>query len=65
SIKDKVLFFLSETSKRTKSKIIKIKSKEQLALFLNIPRPSLSRELIILKDLGLIDYSKNYIKLLD
>ncbi|MDD3382814.1 MAG: Crp/Fnr family transcriptional regulator [Bacilli bacterium] len=65
SIKDKVLFFLSETSKRTKSKIIKIKSKEQLALFLNIPRPSLSRELIILKNLGLINYSKNYIKLLD
>ncbi len=65
SIKDKILFFLSETSKRTKSKTIKIKSKEQLALFLNIPRPSLSRELIILKDLGLIDYSKDYIKLLD
>lgn len=65
SIKDKILFFLSETSKRTKSKTIKIKSKKQLALFLNIPRPSLSRELIILKDLGLIDYSKDYIKLLD
>lgn len=65
SIKDKILFFLSETSKRTKSKTIKIKSKEQLALFLNIPRPSLSRELIILKGLGLIDYSKDYIKLLD
>ncbi|MGI6710240.1 MAG: Crp/Fnr family transcriptional regulator [Bacilli bacterium] len=65
SIKDKILFFLSETSKRTKSKTIKIKSKEQLALFLNIPRPSLSRELILLKDLGLIDYSKDYIKLLD
>lgn len=65
SIKDKILFFLYETSKRTKSKTIKIKSKEQLALFLNIPRPSLSRELISLKDLGLLDYTKDYIKLLD
>ena len=63
NIEDRILFYLFEESKRTNSKIIKIKSKENLALLLNIPRPSLSRSLIKLKEKSLIDYGKHFIKL--
>ena len=40
-------------------------TKEKLAESLGITRPSLSRELINMKDLGLIDYSRSHIKILD
>lgn len=40
-------------------------TKEKIAESLGITRPSLSRELINMKDEGLIDYSRNYIKILD
>jgi CRP-like cAMP-binding protein len=63
NIEDRILFYLFEESKKTNSKIIKIKSKENLALLLNIPRPSLSRSLIKLKEKSLIDYDKHSIKL--
>jgi hypothetical protein len=63
NIEDRILFYLFEESKRTNSKTIKIKSKENLALLLNIPRPSLSRSLIKLKEKSLIDYGKHFIKL--
>ena len=63
SISDRIMFYLNNESKKIKSKIIPIKSKEELAVILNIPRPSLSRELINLKAQGIIDYNKNYIEL--
>ena len=63
SISDRIMFYLNNESKKIKSKIIPIKSKEELAVILNIPRPSLSRELINLKAQGIIDYNKNYIDL--
>ena len=45
---------------------IKLKmTKEKIAESLGITRPSLSRELINMKDEGLIDYSRNYINILD
>lgn len=40
-------------------------SRKKMAELLNIPRPSLSRELIKMKDDGLIDFYKNRIKILD
>ncbi len=58
SIRDKILFYLITESKRINKKRIPIKSKESLALFLNIPRPSLSRELINLKDENIIDFDR-------
>lgn len=63
NIEDRILFYLNEESKKTKSKRIKIKSKENLALQLNIPRPSLSRSLIKLKEKSLISYDKYSITL--
>ena len=40
-------------------------TKQKLSEILGIPRPSLSRELINMKDLGIIDYSRDFIKILD
>lgn len=40
-------------------------SRKKMAEMLNIPRPSLSRELVKMKDEGLIDFYKNKIKLID
>jgi Mn-dependent DtxR family transcriptional regulator len=54
---------LNSETKKLKTNIIPILSKEDLAMKLNIPRPSLSRELIKLKEQGIIDYNKNYIEL--
>lgn len=64
SIREKIMFYLFTETKRLNNKEIIIRSKEELALYLNIPRPSLSRELISLKNEGIIDYSKHIIKLL-
>lgn len=54
TIREKILFFLKEQN----TNIVYINSKENLAKYLNIPRPSLSRELINMKDEGIIDYDK-------
>lgn len=63
-IKEKILFYLHEQVKKRHSNIIPILSKETLACILNIPRPSLSRELIALKKDKWLDYNRNYIILL-
>ncbi len=63
NIEDRILFYLFEESKKKNSKIIKIKSKENLALLLNIPRPSLSRSLIKLKNESIVEYDKHSITL--
>ncbi|MCB9498627.1 MAG: Crp/Fnr family transcriptional regulator [Bacillales bacterium] len=57
SIKEKILFYLKEEMKKSKSKVIYLNmTKEKLALFLGLNRPSLSRELQRMKSEGLIDY---------
>lgn len=61
TIREKVLFYIKNEIKRTNSKTIYINSKEELAKIINIPRPTLSRELILLKKDGYIDYDKNCI----
>lgn len=65
SIEDRIIFYLTSEAKRINSSIIPISSKENLANILNIPRPSLSRELINLKNKNIIEYGKSYIKLIN
>lgn len=66
SIKQKICNFLITEYKLQNSKNIKLKmTKEKIAESLGITRPSLSRELINMKDMGIIDYSRSHIKILD
>ena len=66
SIRQKICNFLDNEYKVQKTKNIKLNmTKEKLAESLGITRPSLSRELINMKEDNLIDYSRNYIKILD
>lgn len=58
SIEDRIMFYLYSEMKRIKHNVIPIESKEVLANILNIPRPSLSRELISLKEKDIIDYDR-------
>ena len=61
SLRDKILFYLANYAKENNTKIIPIKSKELLANILNVPRPSLSRELINLKKDGIIEFDRTKI----
>ena len=66
SVRQKICNFLISEYKLQNSKNIKLKmTKEKIAESLGITRPSLSRELINMKDMGLIDYSRSHIKILD
>ncbi|WP_434793923.1 hypothetical protein TPDSL_03820 [Terrisporobacter petrolearius] len=66
SIKQKICNFLITEYKLQNSQNIKLKmTKEKIAESLGITRPSLSRELINMKDMGIIDYSRSHIKILD
>ena len=64
SLREKINMWLSYEIIRHQSKKIMISSKEALANYLNVTRPSLSRELIHMKQEGIIDYTKKYIELL-
>ena len=66
SIKQKICNFLISEYKVQKSRNIKLSmTKEKLAESLGTTRPSLSRELINMKEVGLIDYDRNSIMILD
>ena len=66
SIKHKVINFILEQAKMQKSETINLKeSKEEIASSLGIPRPSLSRELMNLRDLKYIEFDRNIIKILN
>ena len=66
SIKHKVINFILEQAKKQKSETIKLKeSKEEIASAMGIPRPSLSRELMNLRDLNYIEFDRNVIKILN
>lgn len=66
TIRQKIAGFLLEEYKRTHSKTIVLTlSRESLALQMGIQRPSLSRELIKMREDGLIDFCKNRITILD
>jgi CRP-like cAMP-binding protein len=55
------MFYFETLVKKSKTNVVYIKNKERLAEYLNIPRPSLSRALIELKDLKMIDINGKYI----
>ena len=61
SIKESIMFYFETLVKKSKTNVVYIKNKERLAEYLNIPRPSLSRALIELKDLKMIDINGKYI----
>lgn len=63
TIKDKILFILYSNYLENNTYIYKIKSKQSLANYLNVTRPSLSRELIKLKNENIIEYNKSSITL--
>lgn len=64
SIRDKIIYYLSEEKRHQHSNVIKLNmSKEELANHLFIPRPSLSRELIHMRDEGLILFDRYTITL--
>ncbi len=66
SIKHKVVNYILEQAKIQKSQTIKLKeSKEEIASSMGIPRPSLSRELMNLRDLGYIEFDRNIIKIIN
>ncbi|WP_026885518.1 Crp/Fnr family transcriptional regulator [Clostridium beijerinckii] len=66
SIKHKVINYILEQAKAQKSEIVKLKeNKEEIASSLGIPRPSLSRELMNLRDLNYIEFDRNVIKILN
>lgn len=59
SLREKIMMWLSYQRQDK----VKIESKEQLANFFNVQRPSLSRELGLMKREGLVDYDRHYIYL--
>lgn len=65
SIRRKICKILLDNYKRNDSYVYKIKSKKELAEELGIPRPSLSRELIKMKEMGIIDFNLKEIKITD
>ncbi|MBD7915820.1 Crp/Fnr family transcriptional regulator [Clostridium sp. Sa3CUN1] len=65
SIRRKICKILLDNYKRNDSYVYKIKSKKELAEELGIPRPSLSRELIKMKDMRIIDFNLKEIKIID
>lgn len=66
TIRKKICNYLLNEYNYQNSKFIKLNmTKQKLSEILGIPRPSLSRELINMKELGVIDYSRDFIKILN
>lgn len=66
SIRQKIANFLLDEYNLQQSTFIKMpKTKTKLAQTLGIPRPSLSREFINMKNDNLIDYTNEYVKIID
>lgn len=66
SIKEKVANYILEESMAQNKDVISLnENKEEIAAKLGIPRPSLSRELMRLKDISIIDFNRKTIKILN
>jgi len=66
SIRKKISsYLLNEYNKQKSTTILLPYTRKKMAELLNIPRPSLSRELINMKEEGIIDFNKNEIRILD
>ena len=59
SIRQKVInYILNEVKEQKSSSIILKNTKEEIAALLGVPRPSLSRELINLRDMNYIEFNR-------
>lgn len=66
TIEEKVASYILEEYKAKNNLTFNIPlNRKELAGYLNVPRPSLSRTMAAMKDQGLIDYYQNTIKILD
>jgi CRP-like cAMP-binding protein len=66
SIRQKIAYYLLDQYKKTKSKNFMLDmNRNELSDFLNVTRPSLSREMANMRDEGLIDFHRSSIKLLN
>lgn len=65
SIRKKICKILIDNYKTTNSLIYNITSKKSLSEEIGVPRPSLSRELISMRDLGLLEFDLKEIRILD
>lgn len=65
SIRRKICKMLLDNYKKNNSYSYKISSKKELAEELGIPRPSLSRELINMREMGLIDFNLKEINIIN
>ena len=66
SVRQKIATYLLEQYKITKSKTFLLPlNRQELAEFLNVSRPSLSREMCRMRDEGIIDFHMSTIKILD
>lgn len=61
TLRERIILYLENYSTKTEKKKVYTPSKTDLAMYLNVQRPSLSRELKNMKDEGIIDYDRNYI----
>ncbi len=66
SIRKKIANFLLSEYRKQQNPIISVPySRKKMAELLNVPRPSLSRELVNMKEDNLIDFDKNTIKIVN
>lgn len=66
SIREKVInYILNEVKEQKSNCIILRNTKEEISAILGIPRPSLSRELIKLRDMNYIEFDRKEINVLD
>ncbi|MCT4595189.1 MAG: Crp/Fnr family transcriptional regulator [Anaeromicrobium sp.] len=66
TLREKICFYLFEEHKKQKSLKIKLSmSREGLAKYMGVQRPSLSREMIKLRDEGIIDFDRSTVTIKD
>ena len=66
SIRQKIInYILNEVKEQKSNSIVLRNTKEEIAAILGIPRPSLSRELIKLRDMNYIEFDRKEISVLD
>lgn len=66
SIRHKIVNYILDQYKLQNNVFVDLSiSKQRLSEYLGIPRPSLSRELMNMKNDGLIDYDRNIVKIID
>ena len=65
TIRDKMLYYLAQERINQRTNIIELgMTKEDWAKLLHVTRPSLSRELIHMKQEGLIDYDRTTVSII-